>query len=308
MRVRLRLLPIVIFSATCLLSIKVIDISDGLFRHVPTLGVGATMAAGNPDEDMAAADEARADAGVGAMPPMADEAGAMPAEEGPIPGEGEAEVTAESGDADPAMTDPSLAETGLAETGLAEPVELAPGPGPESVLALGDEQPYQTPPLPIGDREYVTGESETPIYTAEEIAVLQALAVRRDQLAEREAAVEARERQLAAAEARIDQKIVELTDLQARIEALLNDYDAQEDEQLMSLVRIYETMKPKDAAPIFNELEMDILLEIIARMSNIRSAPILARMDPARAQEVTEELARRMQERPDFMAEAPAAN
>jgi flagellar motility protein MotE (MotC chaperone) len=133
--------------------------------------------------------------------------------------------------------------------------------------------------------------------------VLQSLGERRTELDEREQILEARERQLAVAEERIDQKIAELGALQARIEELLAAYDSQEDEQLMSLVKIYQTMKPKDAAAIFATLEMEILLEIISRMSSIRSAPILAQMDPLRAQEVTEELARRMQQRPDFMAE-----
>ena len=56
----------------------------------------------------------------------------------------------------------------------------------------------------------------------------------------------------------------------------------------------------------FEELDLDILLEIISRMSSIRSAPILARMSADRAQVVTEELARRMRERPDFLEETAA--
>jgi flagellar motility protein MotE (MotC chaperone) len=137
--------------------------------------------------------------------------------------------------------------------------------------------------------------------------VLQSLAERRAELDALAQTLEARERQLGVAETRIDQKIAELAALQAQIEALLQQYDAQEEERLMSLVKIYETMKPKDAAPIFNTLDMDILLEIISRMSNIRSAPILAQMDPIRAQQVTEELARRMRQRPAFMEQAAAA-
>lgn len=257
MRGRLRLLPILIFSATCLLSIKVIDLADGLIVHVPTLGIGQSLAAGDPEAQTAAAlDEA-------------DSAGEAAA----------AEHEAEGGDA--ALT-----------------------PLSSVVLALGDQPAYETPPLPLGDRGLEAAGATGPIYTAEELAVLQALGERRAELDARDQELEARERQLAVAEARIDQKIAELAALQQQIETLLLEYDSQEDEQLMSLVKIYETMKPKDAAPIFNTLDMEILLEIISRMSNIRSAPILAQMDPLRAQQVTEELARRMQERPEFMEEA----
>ncbi len=244
MRPRLRLLPVMIFSAACLLSIKVIDIADGLIVHLPTLGIGETLAAADP--------ETGAPAG---------EAGGT-SSQAPLP-----------------VTAPVLAET----------------------------PPYETPPLPLGDRSFEVAGTAAPVYTAEELAVLQSLAERRAELDALAQTLEARERQLGVAETRIDQKIAELAALQAQIEALLQQYDAQEEERLMSLVKIYETMKPKDAAPIFNTLDMDILLEIISRMSNIRSAPILAQMDPIRAQQVTEELARRMRQRPAFMEQAAAA-
>lgn len=265
MRMRLRLLPVLIFSATCLLSIKVIDMADGFFVHVPTLTVGQTMAAGTPeDETMDAGDEQPAGDGV------AD-----------------------------AETDPAHGETAAGTP--AEPTTI------ESViLALGDEPAYETPPLPLGDGTYESMGGEGTVYTPEELAVLQALGERRDEIEAREQDLEARERMLDVAEQRIDQKIAELAELQARIEALLAAYDEQEEEQLMSLVKVYETMRPKDAAVIFDQLEMDTLLAIISRMSNIRSAPILGRMDPLRAQEVTEELAARMQQRPDFMEQDAA--
>jgi flagellar motility protein MotE (MotC chaperone) len=272
MRGRLRLLPILIFSATCLLSIKVIDLADGLIVHVPTLAVGETMAAADPEGSAAAEGDAEA-------LPDAEAAAAQDAEGG----------DAEGGDAEGEAAEGDIAGAGTSIDSI--------------VMALGEELPYQTPPLPLGDRGFEAVGTEQPVYTPEELAVLQALGERRAELDAREAELEARERQLAVAEQRIDQKIAELAALQARIEELLQAYDAQEDEQLMSLVKIYETMKPKDAAPIFNSLDLEILLEIISRMSNIRSAPILAQMDPLRAQQVTEELARRMQERPDFMAE-----
>ena len=300
MRARLRLLPIMIFAATCLLSIKVIDLTDSVFVHIPSIDVGQTMAAENEVDDGSAeaVGSDHADGMTGAAMEHADAAS--------TPSEG---VAADVGSGMSHMDDESTMVEGDGHDGdetLAMPV--ADGPASSVVLALGDEQPYQTPPLPIGDREFITESSTSPVFTAEELAVLQALAERRDLLEEREASVEARERQLDVAEQRIDQKIAELIDLRARIESLLIEYDEQEEEQLLSLVRIYETMKPKDAAPIFDQLDMEILLEIIARMSNIRSAPVLARMDPLRAQEVTEELARRLQQRPEFMEEAPVAN
>ena len=56
-------------------------------------------------------------------------------------------------------------------------------------------------------------------------------------------------------------------------------------------MKIYENMKAKSAAKIFNELEMAIMLEVADRMSSRKVAPILAAMDPIRAKELTAELA-----------------
>lgn len=60
----------------------------------------------------------------------------------------------------------------------------------------------------------------------------------------------------------------------------------------MRIWLIYENMKPKDAGRIFEELEMNVLLEVAEKMNNRRLAPILAKMDPKKARDVTEELFR----------------
>src|SRR3546814_19626533 len=59
-----------------------------------------------------------------------------------------------------------------------------------------------------------------------------------------------------------------------------------------SLVKIYESMKPKDAARIFEHLDMEVLLEVVERMKERKTAPILAELDPERASTVTLELAK----------------
>ena len=55
-------------------------------------------------------------------------------------------------------------------------------------------------------------------------------------------------------------------------------------------------MKPKDAARIFEELDLEVLLQVVQRMKEAKVAPILAAMDPKRATEVTTRLAERRQE------------
>jgi len=130
-------------------------------------------------------------------------------------------------------------------------------------------------------------------FTDEELDLLQDLAKRRQELIAREDEIDARNRLLDAAEARIDTRIAELQEIRTTIEALVRQYDKQEQAELESVVKIYETMKPKDAARILGELELETLLGIMERMKERKTAPILAAMQPARAREVTEELARR---------------
>ncbi|WP_417430102.1 MotE family protein [Kiloniella sp.] len=129
--------------------------------------------------------------------------------------------------------------------------------------------------------------------TDEEIELLQSLSARREQLETRERDVEQRETLLLAAERRIDEKITELGKLQNTIEGLIVKHDEQSEKQMLSLVKIYESMKPKDAARIFEELDMIVLLGVVERMKERKTAPILASMDPKRAKEITLELAQR---------------
>ncbi len=120
-----------------------------------------------------------------------------------------------------------------------------------------------------------------------------------DQLAERRRTLEGWERQIAqrdallkAAESRIDQKVRELKDMQATLDRLIKVYDEQQDGQVRSLVKIYENMKPKDAARIFQELDMETLLLVAEGMKERKLGAIMAEMDPAKAKEVTVELSR----------------
>lgn len=131
--------------------------------------------------------------------------------------------------------------------------------------------------------------------TKAEINLLRGLSKRREELDMLEKRLEERSDMLSAAEKRVDEKVSELQTLQATIESLLVQHNEQEQKQLRSLVKIYEVMKPKDAAKVFEQLEMPILLDVIERMKERLAAPILAQMSPGRAKEVTVELAQRRQ-------------
>lgn len=129
--------------------------------------------------------------------------------------------------------------------------------------------------------------------TPAEVKVLEELAARRRELEDRGRDLEFREGLLKATEQRIDEKIQELKQLQAELQSVIDERDEDEEAKIVSLVRIYEKMKPKEAARVFERLEMPLLLSVIGRMKERISAAILAEMDPQRVSEVTAEMAQR---------------
>lgn len=131
----------------------------------------------------------------------------------------------------------------------------------------------------------------SPRFSDEELNVLQSLAKRREQLEQRERDIEQRDKLLQAAEKKVEQKIIELNSLKAEMEKLLGQQEQAESQSIKQLVKIYESMKPKDAAVIFNDMDIDILLKIIGTMSERRSAPIIAAMDPVKARDISSRIA-----------------
>ncbi|WP_188262088.1 MotE family protein [Azospirillum tabaci] len=113
-------------------------------------------------------------------------------------------------------------------------------------------------------------------------------------IAEQKADVTARTRHLgeaeavlAAAETRATAQIQKLSAIKRDVEALMQQRSNLQQEDLKRMVTIYETMKPRDAARIFNDLETDIIIDVLDRMAERRSAPIIAELEDAKAREVT---------------------
>ncbi|MGH1403514.1 MAG: MotE family protein [Alphaproteobacteria bacterium] len=110
---------------------------------------------------------------------------------------------------------------------------------------------------------------------------------RRAQLDKMEKDFHVREALLKAAEQELDRKYQELNTLKQEIEGLLGQQKEEEQGRIKSLVKIYEGMKPKDAARIFDTLDIDVLVSVLSKMSERKISPILAAMNPERARSVT---------------------
>ncbi|HUJ97968.1 MAG TPA: hypothetical protein VLV85_06960 [Stellaceae bacterium] len=139
-----------------------------------------------------------------------------------------------------------------------------------------------------------------------EVDLLQKLAERRAELDKRAAELSQREVLLQAAEKRIDEKIAKLAELKKDIGGIVDKQSQEDQDRLKSLVKIYETMKPVDAARIFSQLDMPVLLGVLENMKERNAAPILAAMDPGKAKAVTLALAERRDQRVQAAAAADA--
>jgi flagellar motility protein MotE (MotC chaperone) len=161
------------------------------------------------------------------------------------------------------------------------------GPAPtEKPAAKSQVPPPHAPDLPT------VPDGPAPMTDGEK-AVLLDLRARREQLDAREAALTARESMLAAAEKKLTAQIGELQALQQRLEALDASRKQQESAAWQGLVKVYEDMKPRDAAAIFNDLGMPVLVQVIDRMKEAKAAAILAAMLPDKARDVTTQLAQK---------------
>ena len=141
------------------------------------------------------------------------------------------------------------------------------------------------PPKPPGEIP-----SPPPISEGERSVLLE-LRQRRQELDAREATVAARESMLAAAEQKLSARVEELQALQKKLETLEAARQQREDVSWQGLVKLYESMKPRDAATIFNDLDMPVLLQVVDRMKETKAAPVLAAMQPDKARELTAKLA-----------------
>lgn len=126
-----------------------------------------------------------------------------------------------------------------------------------------------------------------------ERAVLERLQARRQELDARAREVDIRENLVKSAEQKLEGRLSELKATETRITAATqkkNDADAA---QLKGLVTMYENMKPKDAARVFDRLDIAVLYQIASQIAPRKLSDIVGQMQPENAERLTVEIARR---------------
>ena len=181
----------------------------------------------------------------------------------------------------------TLVQAAAEEPGGAMAAHAAPAPAP--ALARPDDSAKEVakPVAPASGN----AAPEAPPMSESERAVLMALRERREALDERARALDQRAAELAAADKRLEERVTQLTALQTRLESLESSRQTRRAENWAGLVKTYEAMKPREAAAIFDALDMQVLLQVLDRMQERRAASVLAAMQPDRARLATQLLA-----------------
>jgi flagellar motility protein MotE (MotC chaperone) len=175
--------------------------------------------------------------------------------------------------------------TGSVDTSKA-PDKATPPPAEDPKVAKA-EPPKAAPPA------VDNAPADRRLLSPAERAILERLQERRQELDQRGRELELRESLLKAAEKRLEAKVAELKDIEARINTAMNRKDEAEAARFKSIVTMYENMKPKEAAKIFDRLDMKVLFEVASQMNPRRLSDILAQMSADAAERLTVELARR---------------
>lgn len=160
----------------------------------------------------------------------------------------------------------------------AEPLKASEQPPAPTKLEVGGDQQPLNP-----------GKINSPA----ERALLGRLQDRRETLDNRGKELDMRESLIKAAEKRLEAKVGEMKDIETRIKTATDARDKEEKERLKGLVAMYENMKPKDAARIFDRLDLRVLVDLSTAMKPITMSAVLAQMSPEAAERLTVELATR---------------
>jgi flagellar motility protein MotE (MotC chaperone) len=156
-----------------------------------------------------------------------------------------------------------------------------------------EEKPKVEAPDTKPEGVVIHPEENQPPVSASERAILERLQSRRQELDARAREIDIRESLLKEAEKRITTKVDEMKAFEAKAANEERQKAEAENARLKGLITTYEGMKPKDAARVFDRLEMPVLIEIASQIAPRKMSDILGLMSSEAAERLTVELARR---------------
>jgi flagellar motility protein MotE (MotC chaperone) len=294
----LRFIPIALMASACLLALKTADlVFDGGYlngtENAPVSEADTSVAGVTPDGARAAgaprswAQQMFNFPGGDANPPARRAVRPLPSL---------APLAAERPDADITGTiagEEKTEGTGQAEGAAAEK-EAKEGKAKDKETGRETKAKNEAKAAPPPEGTVIQANG-APLLSGAERAILEHLQQRRQELDARARELDIREGLIAAAEKRVEGKINELKQAEAQLGTAEQKKDEAEASRLKGLITMYENMKPREAAKIFDHLEMSVLLEVTSLINPRKMSDIMAQMSADAAERLTVELASRAQ-------------
>ena len=172
----------------------------------------------------------------------------------------------------------------------ANPDDNTPGNSAENAGKVETEEENTSPLQPAKESE------------SERIkAALEAMERKRLFIQEEEKRLDEKLQLLEKVKLEIEEKLVVLEKMQIQAEKKLAEKNTRESEEkrlreeeerrkIKQLVKVYSSMKPKDAAPVIEKLNIDVAKKIFMQMKGEQAGRILSYISKNRAAEISEEL------------------
>ncbi|MET4128934.1 hypothetical protein [Roseovarius sp. MBR-6] len=145
---------------------------------------------------------------------------------------------------------------------------------------IGQAMARATPKDAVEHQAGVGGSCEQP---SDLQAVLETLKDREARVASRERALEDRMQALAIADEQITTRLAALAEAEDSLRRTLAIAETAAEDDLDRLTRVYETMKPKQAAALFEQMDARFAAGFLARMRPDAAAAIMAGLSPEAA-------------------------
>jgi flagellar motility protein MotE (MotC chaperone) len=173
-------------------------------------------------------------------------------------------------------------------------------PGPADITGSVHDKPKDEAAKPVVAAPEVAKPDGVVLYPEQgqpvspsERAILERLQARRQELEARAREIEIRESLLKSAEKRIESRLEEMKAVESRVATATTQKSEADTARFKGIITMYEGMKPKDAAKVFDRLEMSVLFEIASQIAPRKMSDILGLMSAEAAERLTIEMARR---------------
>ena len=123
--------------------------------------------------------------------------------------------------------------------------------------------------------------------------ILERLQEREGRVVSAESRLDQKQQALAAAETRVGERLAELRAAEESLRATLALSNTAAEDDLSKLTSVYESMKPKDAVPLFEAMESGFAAGFLGRMRSDAAGAIMAGMSAEKAYAISVILAGR---------------